>query len=170
MPEGHDSDVLVLRPSGFFRWFSLGFGIAGLLLGAACAPEALFVALVLWSWFGLLTAAALRQVWPGANYLRLTREGFTVRSILQHYFVPWADVKEFFVWRLCGFHGYIAFRLKEGCLLKRDRGAMSLGVGRHVPDSIDGLLPYRYGGETREETVARLERWRSKAVGPRGEA
>lgn len=158
-----ECDSEIFRASGVFRWFALLLGIGGVLVGVAAIPENGAAGIFIVFCFSILTLAALRQVWPNANYVRTTPEGFEVRSILQHYFVPWGDVDEFFVWRE-GFWGYIGFRLRESSCLKPRRGEMTLGVGRRVPTGVDGLLPYRYSNLTPEQMVRRLEKLRERAL------
>jgi hypothetical protein len=157
-----ESDTVVFPASGGFRWFALGLGLVGVAVGiAGFAADAGAVAIVILVWFGLLTMAATRQVWPGVNYLKITPQGFEVRGILQHYFVPWHEVEEFVVWR-GGFGRYLGFRLTKCSSVKSKRAEMMRGVerARNVPDSIDGLLPYRYGGFTSDEMASQLNLWR----------
>jgi hypothetical protein len=155
-----ESDAVVLRPSGVARWFALGIGIAGLILSAVEIADRPTVGICTMAFFGLIALATIPQFWPRASYLKITSKGFEVRNVRQHFFVPWADVDEFFVRRV-GKGKYVVFRLTESSSLKCKRSAM---VRCLVPDDMDGLLPYTYGGFTREELASRLNLWRKNAV------
>ncbi len=45
--------------------------------------------------FGLGAIASLVQFYPNASYLKLTDEGFEVKTIFRSNFTKWSDVKEF---------------------------------------------------------------------------
>ena len=87
--------AMVLRPSWRRSLLLLlvcaGFFAVGVLMIREGKPEAWFAAVVC----GVFTLTALVLILPGAAYLRLAPEGFTICSLYRKSFIRWADVRDF---------------------------------------------------------------------------
>ena len=94
-------DPIVLRPKKS-RWtWVLVLSVAFVALGVEMIAEGQrTIGLACVAFFGLGVLTAIVQFLPGASFIRITRDGFVVRSLFHtHPFVPWVDVSEFRVAR-----------------------------------------------------------------------
>jgi hypothetical protein len=87
--------AMILRPSRR-RLFLLLFFMAGFFaVGVHIIRAGDLRGLVLATAFGAATLLALILILPGASYLRLAPEGFTICSLYRKFFLRWADVQDF---------------------------------------------------------------------------
>ena len=90
--------------------------------------------------FGLCSLAGLAGVLlPQIVSLRLTSEGFTIRSLVRSSFIDWADVVEFGVTSV-GMNRMVGFNFAPGYR----RGAAIRGLSRTIA-GFEGALPNTYG-------------------------
>ena len=90
-----DKDITVLKPSLFK---SIALMVVSLLvakLGFYIIGQG-----EKWGWwiagfFGLGAILAFISLLPGSSYLRLTRDGITIRAMYRTCFVPWKEIESF---------------------------------------------------------------------------
>lgn len=132
---------------------------------AACAMFAVIGALMLrdgepmgWlvlGFFGLCALASLILLFPGASYLRLSSEGFEMRSLFRSHAQKWSDV--------AGFHaGRIARNamvlIEYAPTYQRSRKARRIAAEL---TGAEGALPDTYG-RSAEELAQLLNEWRRR--------
>ncbi|TCI85007.1 STM3941 family protein [Tenacibaculum sp. M341] len=66
------------------------FIIGGVFMIKSGEPKGWFVAIS----FGLGIIVSIVQLYPNASYLKLTEEGFEVKSMFRASFTKWADIKD----------------------------------------------------------------------------
>lgn len=98
-----DQEVLTFRPN---PWKVLGllaiclaFVAVGIFMARGDEP---FMGWVIISLFGLGGVAIASLLFPKANYLRLTREGFEIKSYFRKDFIRWSEVYGFRVGYVSG--------------------------------------------------------------------
>lgn len=155
-----DSDTLLLRPSRT-KWLlllavSLAFTVGGAFMIRDGSAQGWFVL----AFFGLCTLVAIALLLPSSAYLRLTRDGFEVRSLFRASLTRWADVGEFRAGRI-GVNAMVVFNYAPSYARARTARAMA-----SVLTGVEGALPDTYG--YRVADLARLlNDWRSRALSPR---
>jgi hypothetical protein len=150
----------VLRPSrgkqAAFLALSLGFTAGGGWMIARGAEHGWFVL----GFFGLCSFVFVLQLLPNASWLRLTDEGFVVRSLFRTgKLVRWRDVARFVPGRMhgnaCVYYNY-SF---EYTGQKTGRAVAGALVGA------EAMLPDTYGMKA-EALAAVMEDWRMRATKP----
>jgi hypothetical protein len=64
-------------------------------IGFFMRNEKAVMAWVVISFFGLCLIVALIQFHPNSSYLKLTKEGFEIKSLFRTNFTKWTDIKDF---------------------------------------------------------------------------
>ena len=107
--------------------------------------------------FGLCTLTALAQLLPNSAYLRLTRDGFEVRSLCRSSQTRWSDVSEFRAGRL-GPSAAVVFDFAPSyARARRMRTAAAALAGA------EGAIPDTYGYRA-TDLAALLNEWRDRAI------
>ncbi|MGE5146889.1 MAG: hypothetical protein ACM3N5_09075 [Candidatus Eiseniibacteriota bacterium] len=158
----HDGETLTLHPRrltmAFYGVLSAAFTVGGALMIRDGDHGGWFVA----GFFGICTVIFLALLLPGAAYLRLTHDGFRVRSLWRTHFTPWPAVIAFGVARV-GRRRLVVFTFAD---VKARRGAryarILTGVEGALPDSY-GMSPEKLAElmthwHVRARTLAPLER------------
>jgi hypothetical protein len=111
--------------------------------------------------FGLGTLIFVAVLMPGAASLRLTRDGFHVRSLWRGHFTPWSAITGFRVARIAR-RSMVAFDFTDP---GAHRGA---GFARALT-GVEGALPDSYGMSV-ERLAALMNAWREQALAAPGTA
>lgn len=153
---------LVLRPKrlsqlGYFA-ICLAFTIGGALMIADGQWAGWFVA----GFFGLGVVALPLTILPGASYLRLTPQGFTVCSMYRHHHFKWAEIEPCFP-GVVSKRKMVLFDLAEPGRFPRGRAVARLLTGAEAG------LSDTYG-MTAEDLAALMNRWRDHALSTDGMA
>ena len=160
---------VTLRPSRL-RWIlvllaSLVLGAGGVLMIADGRDIGWLVA----GFFGLCAAVACVSMLPGASYLVLDEEGFTVGSLFRSARVVWPEVVEFYPWVVMatGMRAvtHVAFELSPD----RRNQATARVLSRLVSGGVEAGLPDTYGLRA-EELAELMNRWREHYAGPSPQA
>lgn len=109
--------------------------------------------------FGLGAAILLASALPGANFLRLTDEGFEARTLFRTWRFRWADVAGFGV-GAAGGQVLVMFDLAPAYL---ERHPSRLVPVSRALSGFDAGLPQTYGLKA-EALAALMESWRRAAV------
>jgi hypothetical protein len=132
-----DVETLTLRPRrlkmAFFGLLSAAFTVAGVYMIRDGDHNGWFVA----GFFGACTMVFLALLLPGAAYLRLSRDGFRVRSLWRSHFTPWSAVIGFRVARIAR-RRLVVFNFVDAKARRRARYARIL-------TGVEGALPDTYG-------------------------
>lgn len=153
-------ESLVLRPSkkkfvGLLM-ISAGFVVTGLWLlqNGDISPTLGWVCV---AFFGLGTVVGVATLLPGAAYLRLEPEGFTMCSLYRSAFYRWSDVSEFVVGRV-GMQSMVMFEYSSQRTDAATLRAVNAALFGH-----QAALPDTYG-MTHEALVDLLNRQRASAL------
>ncbi len=149
-----EREELVLRSSGTKRlWLGLmsaGFVAVGLWMVRSGNPQGWLV----FGFFALcLMVFCVWMLFPNANYLRLTQDGFEMRAMFRSHFYRWRDVAAFEPVRIYG-GKYVSIIFAPTYL--------AAPIGRDVSAAltgIQGMLPDTYG-MTAEALADLLNDWR----------
>jgi len=100
--------------------------------------------------FGAFALTGLVLILPGATYLRLTPEGFTICSLYRKSFIRWTDVQDFRVVligrsKMVGFD-YAPHYTRTARLRRRGRAPPHLQAGRRQAGGADDGLPGKGDG------------------------
>lgn len=142
-------------PTNFVGWciFFIGLGftaIGGLMIRNGDWGD-WFVA----GFFGVCTVVAAALILPGASYLRLTAEGFTVCNLYTRYSVKWAEIGPCFPRFMAG-RKRVLFQFTDPA-----RSPRVQGMARAIWGA-EGALPDTYGMST--DTLANLmNEWRKNS-------
>lgn len=137
-PEERETPDFVLRP-GRIRWLAyfiigLGFTVSGGLMIGVGDWWGWFVA----GFFGLCMVVSAVLILPGASYLRLTAEGFTVCTLYQRQGFKWAEVGPCFTGVVAG-RKRVLFQFTDPTRSSRFQGVVRAIWGA------EGTLPDTYG-------------------------
>lgn len=141
------ADVLTLRPRNWTAWLTfltcVLFAIGGvwMILGGAGA-KGWFAAIV----FGVGALIGAVMVLPGNSHLRLTREGFEVKSLYKSNLTPWEAAGAFWPGRI-GLRDSVLYDFADG----KDMYVRDLG--KHIAGA-HGAFPDTYG--LKAEALAEL--------------
>jgi len=153
-------ETLVLRPSRVKSLVMLLIGVAFTAGGIVMVRDG-----ARWGWFvliffGLCTVVFISLLLPNSAYLRLTPEGFEIRSLYRSFRNKWTDVTSFRAGRV-GLNPMVMITFAP--TYQRGRTA------RAVADALtggEGGLPDTYG-HSAKELAALLNEWRARyAVTP----
>jgi len=122
------SEPLLLRPNRG-KWLPVVLGSLGFVLAGVWLMDAhTWVASMSIAFFGLCFLVSVVQLLPGAAYLRLSPDGFTVCSLFREHTIRWADVKEFSVGRVL-LHKMVMFNFEGSAgSFPRSQSLRSLNV------------------------------------------
>ena len=159
-----DVETLTLRPRrlkmAFYGMLSAAFTGGGVYMIMDGDHGGWFVA----GFFGACTLIFLALLLPGAAYLRLSRDGFRVRSLWRGHFTPWSAVTGFGVARIAR-RRLVVFNFVDA---KARRGARYA----RILTGVEGALPDTYGMSP-EKLAELMTHWqvrvRTTAAPERGE-
>jgi hypothetical protein len=123
------------------------------VVGALAAADGAAIGWAAVGFFGLCLLVFLALLLPGAAYLRLDQEGFTICSLFRPGRVRWGDARSF-----------RSYAVPGGTFVGFDLAGASAPLGRLVARSlsgVDGGLPDTYGLEA-EELAGLLNVWRDR--------
>jgi hypothetical protein len=132
---------------------SLAFTVAGVAMIRSGERDGWFLVGV----FALGTLVAGAQLVPSTAYLRLTSEGFEIRTLFRHLRIRWADVTWFRPGRI-GLNKMVLFDYARSYT----RSARARAVASALTGAEAGL-PDTYGRSAEELTIL-LNDWRSRAT------
>jgi hypothetical protein len=149
--------TLLLHPRRA-RWLlllvaSLAFTVAGAAMIRSGETRGWFMVAV----FALGALVAGAMLLPGSAYLRLTPDGFEMRSLYRHVRVRWADVSWFRAGRI-GLNKMVLFDYAPSYT----RSAQARAVASALTGA-EAALPDTYG-HSAEALVALLNDWRARAT------
>jgi hypothetical protein len=150
-------DAMLLRPRRT-KWIlllavSLAFAVGGGVMARGGKPEG-YLGL---AFFGLCALVAAAMLLPGTAYLRLTRDGFEVRSLFRSRQTRWADVGELRAGRI-GLNAMVVFNFAPTyARAKKLRAVASVLTG------VEGAIPDTYGYSAKD-LAGLLNQWRSRAA------
>ena len=153
-----DQAFLILRPSPH-QWLLIFGGCAMFVLlavGLRMEPWITWMTLIFFGGGGVLS---LVQLIPGSAELRISRRGFTTRQFFRDRFVPWGEVKRFFVVAIRASGSttkIVAFNYRPDSPLRGRRHALSRQM-----TGCDASLRDMYGYDV-GELAEMMERWRSE--------
>ena len=130
---------MLLRPRRS-KWLlilagSLAFSVVGAFMVRDSETEGYLVLV----FFGLCTLATLAHFLPNSAYLRLTRDGFEVRSLFRSSQTRWADVGVFRAGRL-GPNATVVFDFAPSYA-----GARKMRAAASALTGAEGAIPDTYG-------------------------
>lgn len=151
------SSTLLLRPRRA-KWLlllvaSLAFTVVGGLMIRDGEAKGWFVAAV----FGLSTLVAGGLLLPGSAYLRLTPDGFEMRSLFRSSRTRWADVAGFRAGRI-GLNKLVLFSYVPSYTRSATARALASAL-----TGTEAALPDTYG-YTAEALAELLDDWRARAT------
>jgi hypothetical protein len=148
-------ETLVLRPSRLKAVIMLVIGAAFTASGALMVRDGKTLGWFVLIFFALCTVIFLSLLLPNSAYLRLTPEGFEIRSLFRSFRNQWSDVAAFRAGRI-GLNPMvmIAFVPSYG----RGRTARALS---NALTGGEGGLPDTYG-RSAKELATLLNEWRAR--------
>lgn len=108
--------------------------------------------ITVFSFCSLMTIAALL---PQSNYLRLSTEGFTVRSWFVNSFTPWTDVDRFAA-EYVGLNKIVVFNYSHA----HRKNKIAKFLAQHIK-GFEAALPHNYGKKA-EDLANLLNQWKSR--------
>jgi hypothetical protein len=156
---GGEGDILVLRPRrlkmALYGALTAAFAVIGVAMIRDGDRGGWFVA----GFGGVCALFFLALLLPGAADLRLTRDGFRIRSLWRTHFTPWSAVAGFGVARVGG-RRLVVFNFID---VNARRGARFA----RILTGVEAALPDTYGMSA--ENLARLmSAWRERAQAASG--
>ncbi len=153
-------EVLTLHPSKAkavaLAAVFLAYTFVGVLMIRKGAMGGWFLAILC----GLGCVVFAVTLWPGASYLRITSEGFVVRSLFRRWpLARWNSVSEFHVAQVPG-------RWPRTKMVVYDQEGLSSQRLARISRSLAGAscgLPDTYGHKA-EALAAIMNQWRAKAI------
>ncbi|WP_299768469.1 STM3941 family protein [uncultured Dokdonia sp.] len=85
----------ILRPKKTKSIILIVISILFVLGGYLMLEEKFFIGIITIIFFGLGIIIFTIQLFPNTSYLKLTKEGFEMRTLFKSNFTKWSDVKEF---------------------------------------------------------------------------
>lgn len=151
------SSTLLLRPRRA-KWLlmliaSLALTVAGISMIRGGETKGWFVVAV----FALSTLVSGAMLLPGSAYLRLTPDGFEMRSLYRHSRTRWVDVTGFRAGRI-GLNKMVMFDYAPSYT----RSARARAVASALAGT-EGALPDTYG-HSAEALATLLNDWRARAT------
>src|SRR5262249_43431430 len=124
-----------------------------------------FVAII----FGIFTAVAGVQLFPGSDFLRLTPDGFTMKAMFRTTSTRWKDVSGFGVVKMQQ-HGFLTVNTMVGFdyVDSYDRSRIGRNLARAMT-GCEAALPNLYGLRA-EELASLMNSWREYHAGARSPA
>lgn len=150
---------MMLRPSRGKALLMLVIGVAFMASGVFMVREGRA-----WGWFvliffGLCTLIFITLLLPNAAYLRLSPEGFEIRSVFRSFRNKWSDVASFHAGRV-GLNPMVMIRFAPSYAPGRKARAVSAAL-----TGGEGGLPDTYG-RSAKDLAALLNEWRARYAGP----
>lgn len=148
-------ETLLLRPSLAKRLVRLASCALFTFIGAMMIRDGEAWGWLVLGFFGLAAALFLALLLPGAEYLRLTAEGFEVRSLWRSHRQRWDDVAVFHAGRIAR---NAMVLIDYAPTYARQRSARRLAAGIA---GAEGALPDTYG-HSAEALAELLNDWRRR--------
>lgn len=150
-----NQEVKILRPSIIKTIALLIVSIIFVYGGIILRDENQFMAWLIIIFFGLGTIVFVIQLIPNSSYLKLTKEGFEVKSLYKTNFTKWSDIDVFTT-------GYISKNLMV--LFNYSNNHNKYNTGKKLAKSIagnEGALPNNYGMKAKNLAIL-MNEWKSK--------
>ena len=164
MSAGDIGETLLLRPSRWKLLVMLATALGFVAIGVWIMPADDWSRWLVIGFFGLCAAVFIVQLAPGANYLKLDREGFTYATLFRPIRVAWHDVSPFsagHIW-LTRVVQFDPAQSATDPNAKRAVAALARGL-----TGASGALPNTYG-MTADALAELMNRWRDRAIARTG--
>jgi len=152
-------DTLLLRPSRRKSLLLLAIGVAFTASGVMLVRDGKTTGWFVLIFFGPCTVIFIGLLLPNAAYLRLTPEGFEVRSLFRTFRQRWSDVASFHASRV-GLNAMVMIRFAPS--YKRQPTARAISTAL---TGGEGGLPDTYG-HSAKDLAALLNAWRARHATP----
>ena len=127
-------------------------------LGITVIKENMFVKWLTIIFFGLGIVVFIIELLPNSRYLKLTNEGFEVRSLYRSHFTKWTEVSGFGIYYV-SFNTMVTFNYTEEH--KKHKTGKKISK---ILSSYQGGLPQTYGMKA-TELAALMNAWKNKNEG-----
>ncbi len=151
-----NSATKILRPS---KLKTIAFLIVSLALtvgGFFMIEEKGFMGWITFICFGLASIVFLLQFIPNSTYLKLTHDGFEVRSLFRSHFTPWDQILQFKA-------GYLG--PNKGVVYDYSFKHQKQATGKKISKLLagnEGGLPETYGMSAKD-LAALMNEWKAKS-------
>jgi hypothetical protein len=152
-------ETMTLRPSRGKALLMLLIGVVFTASGILMVRDGRTMGWFVLIFFALCTVIFVTLLLPNAAYLRLSPEGFEIRSIFRSFRNKWSDVTSFHAGRV-GLNPMVLITFAPSYAVGRKARAVSSAL-----TGGEGGLPDTYG-RSAKELAALLNEWRARYAGP----